>query len=129
MSKVSNKNGAEAGTVAEERFLISDLCDLIAGYMDQDQVKEVYRAYLFGAQAHEIDGIAGILYSVWAPNAERVSVVGDFNQWDGRCHPMRVRGNSGLWELFIPDQALNSLYKFEIRNRHSGEVFDHRSSG
>ena len=82
------------------------------------------KAYsVFGAQPHEVQGIAGILYSVWAPNAERVSVVGDFNQWDGRCHPMRARGNTGVWELFVPDLAFNSLYKFEIRNRHTGEVF------
>ena len=61
-------------------------------------------AYRFlGAHVHEIDAIRGILFAVWAPNAERVSVVGGFNQWDGRRHPMRVRGGSGIWELFIPD--------------------------
>ena len=65
---------------------------------------KLQQAYnIFGAHTHEIEGKAGILYSVWAPNAERVSVVGEFNQWDGRRHPMRVRGNSGVWELFIPD--------------------------
>ena len=80
-------------------------------------------AYRFlGAHAHEIDGVAGILFAVWAPNAERVSVVGDFNQWDGRRHPMRVRGGSGVWELFIPDLAAGSLYKYEIRNRDSGAI-------
>ncbi len=78
---------------------------------------------VFGANLHEVDGITGYLFAVWAPNAERVSVVGDFNQWDGRRHPMRVRGNSGVWELFIPDLAINSLYKFEIRNRHSEQIF------
>lgn len=84
---------------------------------------KLHKAYnVFGAHSHEVDGIAGVLYCVWAPNAERVSVVGGFNQWDGRRHPMRVRGNSGVWELFIPDSALNGLYKFEIRNRQSGEV-------
>ena len=63
-------------------------------------------AYRFlGSHAHEIDGIAGILFAVWAPNAERISVVGEFNHWDGRRHPMRVRGGSGVWELFIPDLA------------------------
>ena len=56
-----------------------------------------------GAREHEVDGVAGVLFAVWAPNAERVSVVGDFNRWDGRRHPMRVRGESGVWELFIPD--------------------------
>ncbi len=66
--------------------------------------------------------MAGVLFAVWAPNAERVSVVGDFNRWDGRRHPMRVRPGTGIWELFIPDIGAGSFYKFEIRNRHSGEV-------
>lgn len=82
------------------------------------------QAYSFlGAREHEVAGVAGILFCVWAPNAERVSVVGDFNRWDGRCHPMRVCGGSGVWELFIPDLRPGMLYKFEIRNRHSGRVF------
>jgi len=77
---------------------------------------------LLGARSHEVSGIAGILFAVWAPNAERVSVVGDFNCWDGRCHPMRVLGGSGVWELFIPDLAPGAIYKFEIRSRHSGHI-------
>jgi len=80
-------------------------------------------AYRFlGAHPHAVEGTAGVLFAVWAPNAERVSVVADFNHWDGRCHPMRVRGGSGVWELFIPDIAPGVLYKFEIRNRNSGEI-------
>ncbi len=76
-----------------------------------------WHAYrLLGASVHETDGIAGILFSVWAPNASRVSVVGDFNRWDGRRHPMRIHGN-GVWELFIPDLAPGVLYKFEVRTR------------
>ncbi|PYR44863.1 MAG: 1,4-alpha-glucan branching enzyme, partial [Acidobacteria bacterium] len=75
-----------------------------------------------GAREREIDGVAGVLFAVWAPNAERVSVVGDFNQWDGRRHPMRVRHN-GVWELFVPDLAPGALYKYEIRNRDSGALF------
>ncbi|MEJ2686429.1 MAG: 1,4-alpha-glucan branching protein GlgB [Gammaproteobacteria bacterium] len=82
-----------------------------------------WHAYRFlGAHLHEADGIAGVLFSGWAPNAERVSVVGDFNAWDGRRHPMRVRGGSGVWELFVPDLAPGALYKFEIRNRDTGAV-------
>ncbi len=81
------------------------------------------QAYLcLGAHEHEVTGVAGVLFAVWAPNAERVSVVGDFNRWDGRRHPMRVRPGTGIWELFIPDIGAGSFYKFEIRNRHSGEV-------
>jgi 1,4-alpha-glucan branching enzyme len=70
-----------------------------------------------------VDGVPGVLFAVWAPNAERVSVVGPFNNWDGRWHPMRVRGHSGVWELFIPELDAGTLYKYEIRNRDSQEVF------
>lgn len=68
------------------------------------------------------EGVEGVRFAVWAPNAERVSVVGDFNRWDGRVHPMRVRGSSGVWELFIPGLKPGDLYKFEIRNRDTGEI-------
>jgi len=82
-----------------------------------------WHAYrMLGAHPHEVEGISGVLFAVWAPNAERVSVVGDFNQWDGRRNMMRVRGNSGVWELFIPGLMPGDLYKFEIRNRNSGAI-------
>ncbi len=81
-----------------------------------------WHAYRFlGAHGHAVDGIRGTLFAVWAPNAQRVSVVGDFNRWDGRVHPMRSRGVSGIWELFLPEIAPGSLYKFEIRTK-SGDV-------
>jgi 1,4-alpha-glucan branching enzyme len=67
-----------------------------------------------GAHVCEIDGIAGIRFAVWAPSARRVSVVGDFNRWDGRFHQMRTMGNSGVWEIFIPEAKEGALYKFEI---------------
>lgn len=83
-----------------------------------------WHAYRFlGAHPRVVDGIAGIAFAVWAPNAERVSVVGDFNHWDGRAHPLRVRGGSGVWELFIPELEGDLIYKFEIRNRNTGMVF------
>nr|WP_305906790.1 1,4-alpha-glucan branching protein GlgB [Methylomarinum sp. Ch1-1]MDP4519496.1 1,4-alpha-glucan branching protein GlgB [Methylomarinum sp. Ch1-1] len=75
-----------------------------------------------GAHLHTIDGIEGVHFAVWAPNAERVSVVGDFNRWDGRCHPMRNLGGSGIWEIFIPGLTVGNLYKFELINRYSGEI-------
>jgi 1,4-alpha-glucan branching enzyme len=77
---------------------------------------------VLGAHEHEVDGVAGVLFATWAPNAERVSVVGDFNRWDGRRHPMRVRPGSGIWELFVPDIGVGTFYKFEIRNRDTGHL-------
>jgi len=70
-----------------------------------------------GAQIRKIDGAEGVSFGVWAPNAQRVSVVGDFNAWDGRLHPMRSLGSSGVWEIFIPGLAEGAHYKFEIRNQ------------
>jgi len=75
-----------------------------------------------GAQLREVDGVAGTGFAVWAPNARRVSVVGDFNQWDGRRHPMRLLGVSGVWEIFIPGVGEGAHYKFEIENAHSQVV-------
>jgi 1,4-alpha-glucan branching enzyme len=68
-----------------------------------------------GAHPAVIEGIAGVQFGVWAPNALRVSVVGDFNLWDGRTHTMRNRGPSGVWELFVPGLSEGALYKYEIR--------------
>lgn len=71
-----------------------------------------------GAHADVIDGVIGTRFSVWAPNARRVSVVGDFNFWDGRRHLMRFRREIGVWELFIPGAVQGQLYKFEIIDAH-----------
>jgi 1,4-alpha-glucan branching enzyme len=76
---------------------------------------------MLGANVRAIDGVEGVHFAVWAPNATRVSVVGEFNRWDGRCHPMRARGQSGVWELFVP-QLDSGPYKYEIRQRDSGAV-------
>ena len=67
-----------------------------------------------GAQVMSVDGVPGVRFAVWAPNARRVSVVGDFNVWDGRRHPMRLRHPSGVWELFIPRLEAGEAYKYEI---------------
>ena len=67
-----------------------------------------------GAQVRAMDGVPGTSFAVWAPNARRVSVVGDFNSWDGRVHPMRSLGASGVWEIFIPGVGEGALYKFEM---------------
>ncbi|MBV8779110.1 MAG: 1,4-alpha-glucan branching enzyme, partial [Alphaproteobacteria bacterium] len=67
-----------------------------------------------GAHAVTIDGVKGVRFAVWAPNARRVSVVGDFNTWDGRRHPMRLRHGAGVWEIFVPRLAPGALYKYEL---------------
>ena len=71
-----------------------------------------------GAQLRTIDGVHGTSFAVWAPNAQRVSVVGDFNSWDGRFHAMRLLGASGVWEIFIPGVGQGAHYKFEMRDAH-----------
>jgi len=88
-----------------------------------------YDLYLFGEGNHfqlyeklgahpiEHEGAAGVSFAVWAPNALRVSVVGNFNQWDGRRLPMRPRGATGLWELFLPGLRPGDMYKFEVKSR------------
>ena len=86
-----------------------------------------YDLYLFGEGNHTrihdklgahpmtIGSTEGVHFAVWAPNATRVSVVGDFNGWDGRVHPMRRLGVSGVWEIFVPTAAIGNRYKFELR--------------
>jgi len=68
-----------------------------------------------GAHVREVDGVVGTAFAVWAPSARSVSVVGDFNFWDGRVHPMRSLGAAGIWELFVPGLEEGGRYKFEIR--------------
>ncbi len=69
---------------------------------------------LLGARPVEFDGVAGVQFAVWAPSARRVSVVGPFNQWDGRRHPMRLHPANGVWDLFLPGLRAGELYKFEL---------------
>jgi 1,4-alpha-glucan branching enzyme len=83
----------------------------------------LHRAYrTLGAQPMTCDGVAGTRFAAWAPNANAVSVVGDFNGWDGRVHPLVARTGSGLWELFVPGVEAGALYKFEIRSRANDVV-------
>ncbi len=74
-----------------------------------------------GAHVREIGGVRGVSFAVWAPNAVRVSVIGDDNGWDGRILPMRSLGASGVWELFVPGLRAGALYKYEIKTR-AGEL-------
>jgi 1,4-alpha-glucan branching enzyme len=87
---------------------------------NQGKLLQAYES--FGAHAMQVEGVHGTRFAVWAPNAERVSVLGEFNAWDGRVHPMQSQGASGVWCLFLPEIEPGTLYKFEIRNRASGVV-------
>ena len=81
---------------------------------------EIYK--VLGAHPKKIDGISGVMFAVWAPEAVRVSVVGDFNQWDGRRNPMECLGESGIHELFIPGLGTMEKYKYEIKVKHVNTV-------
>ena len=76
-----------------------------------------------GAHARHVNGVAGVSFAVWAPEADSVSVVGDFNSWDGRLHPMRAMGASGIWELFVPEVSEGVRYKYELHPRGGGLHF------
>jgi 1,4-alpha-glucan branching enzyme len=94
---------------------------LLLGEMDLHLIAEGNHRELgrcLGAQAMTIEGVAGVRFAVWAPNARRASVVGDFNGWDGRRHAMRKRVEAGVWELFIPRLAPGTIYKYEFLGSH-----------
>ena len=81
---------------------------------------------VLGARPFSMHGVAGTRFAVWAPNASRVSVVGDFNFWDGRRHPMRLRRECGVWEIFLPEVPAGARYKYEIRSQQ-GQVLPQRA--
>ncbi|HYE52447.1 MAG TPA: alpha-amylase family glycosyl hydrolase, partial [Azospirillaceae bacterium] len=95
----------------------------VLGELDQYLMAEGrhWRSYeKMGAHLDTLEGVAGVRFAVWAPSARRVSVVGDFNSWDGRTHVMRLRHGSGIWELFIPGIGEGTVYKYEIIGAHGG---------
>jgi 1,4-alpha-glucan branching enzyme len=96
------------------------LSDLDLHLFAEGNHHRIYRK--LGAHVVMHDGVTGTRFAVWAPNAERVSVVGDFNSWDGDSHPMQPLGHSGVWATFVPDVQPGALYKFEILTRR-GERF------
>ncbi|MBX5229031.1 1,4-alpha-glucan branching protein GlgB [Rhizobium sp. NLR9b] len=94
---------------------------LLLGELDLHLISEGTHYSLsrtLGAVEMSVDDVAGVRFAVWAPNARRVSVVGDFNAWDGRRNPMRLRQSAGVWELFVPRLAPGERYKFEIIDPH-----------
>ncbi|MFV8816917.1 1,4-alpha-glucan branching protein GlgB [Haliea sp. E17] len=94
------------------------LGDLDLHLFGEGRHEHLYR--VLGAHCCEHQGVSGVRFATWAPNAQRVSVVGDFNGWHGLAHPMRVRGQSGVWELFIPGIVTPCHYKFELVDAQGG---------
>src|SRR5581483_47898 len=102
-------------TVRDPYAFLPTLGELDLHLIGEGRLEELYGK--LGAHVREIDGVAGTSFAVWAPNARSVSVVGEFNSWDGRLHPMRSLGGSGIWELFVPDVGDGAKYKYEIRTQ------------
>jgi 1,4-alpha-glucan branching enzyme len=102
-------------TLRDPYAFLPTLGDLDLHLLGEGRHENIYER--LGAHVREMNGVTGTGFAVWAPNARSVAVVGDFNSWDGRLHPMRTLGSSGIWELFIPDLAQGTKYKFEIRGK------------
>ncbi|WP_458789570.1 1,4-alpha-glucan branching protein GlgB [Yoonia sp. MH D7] len=99
--------------VAADPFAFSSvLSDFDSYLLGQGTHRELWR--VLGAHVCEHQGVAGTHFAVWAPNAQRVSVVGEFNVWDGRRHPMRRVQETGVWDIFMPDVGEGALYKYEV---------------
>ncbi len=101
-------------------FLTPHFNDIDSSLFDQGKHTQLFNK--LGAHPIVENKVLGVNFTVWAPNALRVSVVGTFNSWDGRCHQMRLLGESGVWEIFIPDIWEGELYKYEIKTK-DGDVF------
>src|SRR6201988_1005623 len=105
----------EVRTIRDPYSFLPTLGKLDLHLFAEGKHEEIYNK--LGAHVTKIGRVNGVAFAVWAPQASGVSVVGDFNGWDGRFHPMRMLGSSGVWELFIPELDAGALYKFEIRAR------------
>src|SRR4030095_523997 len=86
------------------------LGDLDLHLFGEGKHDEIYKQ--LGAHVAKVGRVAGVRFAVWAPHAAGVSVVGDFNFWDGRVHQLRMLGSSGVWEIFVPELTAGTLYKF-----------------
>jgi 1,4-alpha-glucan branching enzyme len=112
--KVHFSNG-QVATIRDPYSYPPTIGELDLHLFGEGRHEEIYKR--LGAHITKIGRVSGVAFAVWAPYASGVSVVGDFNGWDGRFHQMRMLWGSGVWELFIPDLPAGSLYKFEIRTR------------
>ncbi len=134
MKKVDGRGFFEAllknfSDVPKYHFLVCQMGNNIREFHDPYSFPPIitdFDRYLFGEGTHfrsydklgahllEVSGIFGVHFALWAPNAKRVSVVGNFNYWDGRCHPMRFHPSVGIWEIFIPELSEGEIYKYQI---------------
>ncbi|MDG1875126.1 MAG: 1,4-alpha-glucan branching protein GlgB [Mariniblastus sp.] len=96
------------------------LSDLDLHLFNEGNHDEIYKR--LGAHRRQINGVDGVNFAVWAPNAESIALVGDFNAWDSRRHPMRKRVPSGVWELFVPDLAVGEIYKFRVTDFYGQQI-------
>ena len=122
--RVRFESGGEATLDDPYRFgrVISDYDLHLFG---EGTLREVYDR--LGSHPMTLGGVEGVHFATWAPNAQRVSIIGDFNAWDGRVHPMRRLVPSGVWELFVPDLADGARYKFEVRTTSRAPAAQDRS--
>ena len=110
--------GNKTFTLRDPYSFLPTLGDMDLYYAGEGRHEQVWKR--MGAHPVHHNGISGVAFAVWAPTAASVSVVGDFNSWDGRLHAMRRMGASGIWEIFIPEVGEGTRYKFEIRPGHGG---------
>jgi 1,4-alpha-glucan branching enzyme len=115
------RNGGEIANMQDPYRFPSYLSDFDFYLIGEGNHTRIYER--FGAQLRTVDGVAGVNFCVWAPNAQSVAVVGDFNHWDGRVNPMQKHIPSGIWELFIPALESGEKYKYRVKQA-TGEVID-----
>lgn len=113
--KLERVYGDKRKYVAEDPyFFLPGVGEMDVYLFNKGEHRRIYD--VLGSHVRNFGGVEGVEFAVWAPNAQRVSVVGDFNGWDGRRNPMRLLGSSGIWELFIPGLKSGEVYKYEVRN-------------
>ncbi len=115
--EVHTRVGADASYADPYAFPLQ-ISDYDIYLFRQGRLLEAYNT--FGAHVTEINGVKGVRFAVWAPNAHHISVIGDFNSWDARIHPMQVHADSGIWELFIPGCTPGTTYRYAIRSHNMG---------
>jgi len=107
--------------VHDPYFFLPQMGELDLYLFGQGDHHKIYEK--LGAHPMEVNGVKGVYFAVWAPNARNVSVIGNFNVWHGGKHQMRVLGSSGVWELFVPDIGVGEVYKYEVKDK-SGNIFE-----